>query len=97
LDNRRDNLRVCTQEQNAGNTVPRRVGKSGFFGVRAVGGKFQCYVSEGNRQLTIGWFDDAITAAKARDAYLIKTRGEFAVLNFPNGQHRTKVDEIIQP
>ena len=82
-DNRKANLRLCTPRQNMTNQKRRRNNTSGYKGVSEIRpGRFQ--VSIDNK--VIGWFRDAIEAAKAYDNAAVKLHGEFAVLNFPNEQ-----------
>ena len=99
LDNRRLNLRPCTQGQNMCNIMPKVLSTGGFIGVRInKGGKtWEAHIGHKNRQIRVGSFPTAELAAKARDAKAIELRGEFAVLNFPNGIQRTAASEIIQP
>lgn len=76
-DNRWDNLRGCTKQQNCTN---RKVVKSlqGFKGVTKVGKKFKAQMRYKNKQLYIGFFD---TAEQAHEAYFQKSKelnGNFA-------------------
>jgi hypothetical protein len=79
LDNRRCNLRICTQKENTYNSRERVNGTSRFIGVSPRGNKWQAKV--GRRYL--GIFDDEVQAAKARDREAIRQYGEHAWLNFP--------------
>jgi hypothetical protein len=82
LDNRRANLRVCSQGQNLANTGPRPTNRTGFKGVfPEKGGRFRA--SAAGRY--IGCFDTAVDAALAHDERVSSIYGEFARLNFPAG------------
>lgn len=88
LDNRRSNLRVCTQRENMHNTTRWRVNNtSGFIGVHwsKKAKKWCAQVRMGGRAIWLGEFDDPVEAAKVRDVAVIKMHGPFAPLNFPEG------------
>jgi hypothetical protein len=92
LDNRRCNLRVCTQAQNMwnmgnrGGKVPYK-GVSIFIDPRVKPRKNPLYVvyikAEGKRK-NLGYFDCPIEAARAYDQKAREWHGEFARLNFPD-------------
>ncbi len=84
LDNRKRFLRNCTQEQNSYNRAPHHVG-TGFKGVRyhEQSGRYKSLIRHKGKDILIGWFDDPIDAAKARDRKAWELQGEFAYLNFP--------------
>jgi hypothetical protein len=85
LDNRRANLRRCSQAQNNGNLRRYRNNRSGFKGVvfRARLGSFEANIREDGRQHYLGLFPSANLAARAYDAAAIQRFGAFACLNFP--------------
>lgn len=86
LDNRRENLRTCTQRQNVANTVRARV-KSPFRGVTIRGGGVHCWraqIESNGKSIYLGHFATSIQAALAYDAAALNHYGEFAVLNFPD-------------
>ncbi len=79
LDNRRCNLRICPQGDNARHSRKRRNGRSRFIGVSPVGNKW-CAKVAGEH---LGTFDDEVEAAQVRDRRAREVYGEFAWLNFP--------------
>jgi hypothetical protein len=85
LDNRRLNLRFVTKSQSDWNRK-HPVGICGFTGVRRYRCKYQARIRTGERLIDIGIFQTAIEAALAYDKVALIERGEFAVLNFPEGK-----------
>lgn len=88
LDNRRVNLRICTQRQNAWNHGRRKKenATSRFIGVhRDKRRPEKCYVrvTRDGKATNLGPFDDEVEAARARDRMAIELHGSFAYLNFP--------------
>lgn len=85
LNNRRSNLRLCTQAENSRNARPRR-GTSRFKGVRAhnTPGQFVAEITLDGRARYIGSFTDEIEAAIAYDLRAVVLFAEFARLNFPH-------------
>ena len=93
LDNRKDNLRVCTQQENCMNRRHRTDNKSGYKGV--------CYVKKpkdminelskpwhaqlkfNQKHIRLGMYKTKEEAARAYDKKAIELFGEFAHLNFP--------------
>jgi len=85
LDNRRDNLRTATLQQNNFNRVYLRKSNSGFRGVtRHSCGKWQAGVKLRGRSFHLGLYDDPAIAAAAYDKKAVELFGDFAVLNFPS-------------
>jgi len=82
LNNRRSNLRVCTQKQNCANRRPR-AGSSQFVGVTRVGRKWMAQIGWHGRCLYLGLYDDEVEAAKVRDRKAYELHGEFAYINLP--------------
>ncbi len=80
LDNRKVNLRICTNRQNKQNCGPTAANKSGFKGVSfdKARGKWKAVI--GSRQL--GRFDCPIEAAKVYDQAALKYHKSFANINF---------------
>ncbi len=88
LDNRKANLRKCTNAENARNARPKKSNRTGFKGVLiAARCKFRKYTAditfERQRHL-LGYFRSAEEAAHAYDEAAKKFHGRFAFLNFPN-------------
>lgn len=86
LDNRRENLRICSLNENAANRRSPLRSKSGFKGVtyHKQSGKWQGAIKINGKHVHLGLFDSAEDAAKAYDARAHEAHGEFACLNFTN-------------
>ena len=67
LDNRRENLRICTSFQNHWNTLIHKVNKSGFKGVswHSGKGKYEARIKQFGKKKFIGYFNNPINAAIA--------------------------------
>jgi hypothetical protein len=80
LDNRRSNLRICTNAQNIQNMHARRGTTSQFKGVswfkRA--GLWQVQIRAHPRQLHLGYFKCELCAARAYRDVALRLHGEFA-------------------
>ncbi len=85
LDNRKQNLRLCTHVQNTQNRRPNRNSFSKYKGVHWLKHrkKFIARIKINGKTTYIGIFKDEIDAAKAYDKKARKLFGEFAYLNFP--------------
>lgn len=83
LDNRRENLRICTHSQNHQNRHAV-CGNSKYKGVcyHISNKKWLVHIKLNGQQIHIGYFDDEIEAAKAYDAKALEMFGEFACTNF---------------
>lgn len=86
LNNRRENIRPCTQSQNMANVGRTAANKSGFKGVHRhnKSNRWRVQISVNNKILDVGYFADKTEAAKAYDAAAIKHFGQFAKTNFPS-------------
>lgn len=85
LDNRRENLRVCTIRENSLNAVKKSYPnlKTQFKGVhRLPSGRWGAQCSA-HKPRWIGSYDTQEDAAKAYDSVASIAYGEFAKLNFP--------------
>jgi hypothetical protein len=82
LNNRRDNLRICTKNENQWN---RRtiIGVSKYHGVGWKSGskKWRARIQSHNNQINLGYFSSEIEAAKAYNEAAKVLHGEFAYLN----------------
>lgn len=80
LDNRRTNLRLCTQRENLLNRKVRS--RSGFRGVTRTPAGWVARISDDGRKLQLGTFHCPIEAARAYDEAALAHHGAFAMLNF---------------
>jgi hypothetical protein len=85
LDNTRDNLHVCTQQENTRNTGKRNGTSSRFIGVHyhKSAGKWCAAIHFEGKHIHLGLFTDEVEAARAYDRKAVELFGEFARLNFP--------------
>lgn len=84
LDNRRENLRICTTQQNSINSRMRSDNTSGLKGVswNKNAKKWQAYIANGNRKrIHLGYFVAALDAARAYDAEALRINSEFSLTN----------------
>lgn len=91
LDNRRQNLRTCTNLQNSGNygAFKERAGKPVSSRYRGVSfykrnGYWTAQINVHGKKRHLGCFPTQEDAARARDVASRKHFGEFAFLNFPD-------------
>lgn len=87
LDNRRSNLRVCSQSQNLHNRPGWRNSAVPFKGVTAAGKKFRAQIMCGGERHYLGVFATAKEAAEAYDRAAIRLHGAFAWVNFKGVFH----------
>jgi len=84
LDNRRENLRVCTKVNNIRNQRKQKNNSTGFKGVSwdKPMKKFRAQITVSYKRIHLGYFDSAEDASRAYDAAARKYFGEFARTNF---------------
>lgn len=91
LDNRRENLRVCTPSQNIQNNpgwLKRKCAYKGVSKVKKVNGKnggnpWEARICADRKQRIVGLFKTPKEAALAYDSQARLLHGKFARLNFP--------------
>lgn len=85
LDNRRCNLRICTQSQNMTNIDKPKTNTSGYKGVswHNQGLKWRAQIRVNGEYYSLGLYTNKEDAARAYDKKARELCGEFAVLNFP--------------
>ena len=88
LDNRRANLRFCSNAQNQYHKRPQRSGTSMFKGVsfHKHHGKWQARITYSGHTYQLGSFADERLAAIAYDVKAHELFGEFALTNFPSSE-----------
>lgn len=88
LNNQRSNLRPITVHgQNQANSKPRRGYTSQFKGVSwAAQGYWRADIMVKRHRANLGYFKNEEDAARAYDAAALAAWGEFARLNFPEGE-----------
>ena len=79
LDNRRANLRICTNTQNARNCKLSKNNTSGYVGVRMTkSGKWHAQIMVNRKEINLGRYEKLEDAIKARREGEIRYFGEFA-------------------
>lgn len=82
LDNRRENLRVCSHAQNIRNqAVQKRRKTSRFKGVWSRRGRWHVMIQHGGEKIQLGTFDDEERAARQYDRMARVLFGPFAKTN----------------
>ena len=79
LDNRRQNLRLCTAQQNNRNRRKSKNNSSGYTGVSwyVAGKKWRAYIVLDYRQVHLGYFTNVESAREAYDEAARAYFGEF--------------------
>ena len=90
LDNRKENLRLCTTRENNANQKKNRNNSSGYKGVAKASNcsKWRAYIRVDGVQRHLGNHNTPEEAARAYDAAAKKHFGEYAHLNFPDKNNR---------
>lgn len=83
LDNRKTNLRLCTNSQNQANANVKSNSGTGIKGVhrRKDNGRWRAHALRNGKRVWLGHFNTAKEAAMAYNNYVKKFDGEFARLN----------------
>lgn len=84
LDNRIENLRLCTPTENNMNRGISKNNTSGYKGVRQIGEKWEARIGYKYRLISIGRYRTSEEAAIAYDRKAKELFGDFAYLNFPS-------------
>ncbi len=67
LDNRKKNLRICSQQENLRNVKPCKTSQTGEVGIRITkGGKFNARITHNKKEIHIGNFETLSEAVAAR-------------------------------
>lgn len=85
LDNRKENLRLCTHKQKMRSRKPVKNSKSGFKGVHWVEhyNTWRVLMTVDGEKKFLGNFSDPVEAARVYDRAALKYYGEFVYTNFP--------------
>lgn len=80
LDNRRENLRICTHAENMRNSRPHSNNTSGFKGVawNKRESKWVAHIRLNRKRIHLGYFDTAEAAATAYEKAARELHGEFS-------------------
>lgn len=79
LDNRKQNLRTCTKQQNNWNKSTQHNNTSGFPGINMLpGGKYRVRITMNNRRMHIGCYNTLEEAIEARKQAEVEYFGEYA-------------------
>jgi len=85
LDNRKINLRVCSQGLNNLNRPPHSDNKCGYKGVRKQQGEkkrpWDARIQLNGKRITLGYFDNPHDAARMYNFWAADIFGEYAYLN----------------
>lgn len=95
LDNRRENLRICTRSQNQHNKRINRNNRSGYKGVSwvAKSKNWRASIRLNNKTFHLGYYYDPENAARAYDKKAKELFGDYCLLNFPEEEDRPKKAE----
>lgn len=89
LDNRKENLRLCTNRENSVNRGPSKNNTSGFKGVTIDKcGKWQAAIYQDGKRFYLGLFTKKEDAARAYDIKAVEMHGDFVKTNFPLENYR---------
>lgn len=85
LDNRKENLRICTHAENIRNRNQRKNSNTKYKGVFKSGKKWGASIGYENERYYLGVFKTQEEAAIAYNKAALKYHGEFALLNTVKG------------
>jgi len=93
LDNRKNNLRIVTSQQNHFNRRSDRNTSSRYKGVswNKNKHKWKAYIARGGKSYHLGCFKNEKTAALAYDKAALKLFGEYALINFPEESIKVEI------
>ena len=81
-DNRKENLRICTNAENVTNVKLNRRNTTGAKGVyERPSGRYTAYISKNNKKYWLGTYDTIKEASDVYDKKALEFFGEFAYLN----------------
>jgi hypothetical protein len=86
LDNRRENLRLCTLHQNCMNKT-KAWGAVEYKGVFLSRGLYRAHITVSGRRVYLGGFEEPEKAARAYDVAALKCFGDFAATNFERSSY----------
>lgn len=78
LDNRRENLRLCTQSENLRNRRLQKNNTSGFTGVSQIRNKWRAEIWLNCKKIALGIFDNIEDAIQAHEEATKEYFGKFA-------------------
>lgn len=94
LDNRRVNLRECTNAENQHNRRVTPRGSSRYKGVYMHRKKWAAHITNNYKTIYLGLFDTEYAAAQAYDAAARRMFGDFARPNFPAHHVFTRMEAV---
>lgn len=89
LDNRRENIRVCTASENMRNRRKQKAKVTSVYkGVHFFKphNKYSASISVNKKRIFLGYFENEHAAAEAYNKKAIELHGEFALLNIIQGE-----------
>lgn len=89
LDNRKENLRICSKKENSYNQTKSKNNKSGYKGVVEYSDNkdkipyYKVFITVDRKQMYLGSSKSKICAALIYDEFSLCVHGKYAKLNFP--------------
>lgn len=81
LDNRLENLRLCTHAENSRNRRTHKNNLTGYKGVTNSGNKFAARIKVNKVFIYLGTFESKEDAAKAYNVAVLELHGDYAKIN----------------